>query len=81
MGRSNSSGGVLHLGPVPASEPVDHWCCLHIKPYWLAIPNKKEDNFLRTMRGFLNLLQVLRKQCQVLHRDRKATNTTYGGRK
>ena len=55
MGSSNSSGGVLHLEPVPASEPVDHWCCLHIKPYWLAIPNKKEDNFLRTMRGFLNL--------------------------
>ena len=57
MGRSNSSGGVLHLGPVPASEPVDHWCCLHIKSYWLAFPNKKEDNFLRTTRGFSNLFR------------------------
>ena len=55
MGRSNSSGGVLHLGPVPASEPVGYWCCLHIKSYWLAFPNKKEDNFLRTTREFSNL--------------------------
>ena len=55
MGRGDSSGGVLHLGPVPAFESVDNWCCLYIKPYWLAIPNKKEDNYLRTMRGFSNL--------------------------
>ena len=42
-------GGVLHLGPGPAFESVDNWRYLHIKPHWLAIPNKKEDNFLATM--------------------------------
>ena len=52
MGRGDSSGGVLHLGPVPAFESVDHWCCLYIKPYGLDIPNMKEDNVLKTMRGF-----------------------------
>ena len=55
MGRGDSSGGLLHLGPVAAFESVDNRFCLYIKPYWLAILNKKEDNFLRTTRGFSNL--------------------------
>ena len=49
MSRGDGSGGVLHLGPGPAFESVDNWRYLHIKPYWLAIPNKKEDNFLATI--------------------------------
>ena len=49
MGRGDSSGSVLALGPAVAFESIDNWRYLHIKPYWLAIPNKKEDNFLATM--------------------------------
>ena len=52
IGRGDSRGRVLHLRPVLAFESVDNWCCLYIKPYWHTIPNKKQDNFLSTMRGF-----------------------------
>ena len=53
MGRGDSSGDVLHLGPVPAFKSVGNWCYLRLKSYWLAISDQKEVNFLREMLGFL----------------------------
>ena len=50
MGRGDSSGGVLHMGPIPAFESLANRRCLYIKPYLLALPNKKAENLLRTMR-------------------------------
>ena len=47
---------------------------------WLFLTRERqflEDNALI----FKPFLQVFRRQCQVLHRERKATNTPYGGRK
>ena len=53
MGRGDSSGDVLHLGPVPAFKSVGNWFYLRLKPYWLAISDQKEVNLLREMLGFI----------------------------
>ena len=55
MGRADSSGSVLALGPAVAFESINNWCYLYVKLYLLAISNKKKDNVLRTMRDFSGL--------------------------
>ena len=55
MGRGDSSGSVLALGPAVAFESINNWCYLYVKLYLLAISIKKKDNVLRTMRDFSGL--------------------------
>ena len=61
MGRGDSSGSVLALGPAVAFESLNNWCYLYVKLYLLVISKKKKDNALRSMREFLVFSEILPK--------------------